>query len=229
MLLKRKRSSPTISSPASDTTTSSTDPTGQVSFFFSHSKPKQVLFGKTNEPWQPCDDGSLWISRTRKRHRDNRPDEQMVFGRFDPSFPNVFSVADNLLCSPDSTIARLFDAQRQRPQAEPLTPRPLLDSITTQSTQKSTLHSFWRMPDREPMRNALIPTDARLPSPLAPGAAGECQDCNGFLSCGDGMDLDDETQESQTACASCRRCICDCCAVRGTARLCLGCAGRRWR
>ena len=51
-----------------------------------------------------------------------------------------------------------------------------------------------------------------------------CEDCNTPLQGQDAMDLDEGMFAQLTECCSCRRRVCDCCAVLGDQRVCLGCA-----
>ncbi|RMX85691.1 hypothetical protein D0869_03642 [Hortaea werneckii] len=87
MALKRKRSTPFISSPVSDistTTTGSSDETAAIPFFYQQQKPISPLPLQRQKPtwsWPTYDDTpstQLLNSRTRKRHRDDRPDEQQI-------------------------------------------------------------------------------------------------------------------------------------------------------
>ena len=75
MLHKRKRSSTTIlSSPTSDLTSGST-----VQSFYPHTKPILSPFQSKASSFDPETPSHLNI-RTRKRHRDNRPDAEAVHG-----------------------------------------------------------------------------------------------------------------------------------------------------
>lgn len=80
MALKRKRSSPAFSSPCSDSSDRSTN---AMPFFYAHSKPVEALHYKPTWSWPTYDDqpsNQYLNSRTRKRHRDNRPDEDQIHG-----------------------------------------------------------------------------------------------------------------------------------------------------
>lgn len=88
MALKRKRSSPGFSSPASDTTsTMSADSNhGSLPFFYAQSKPVEPLYLKPTWSFPTYDDSTPQYrstgdmnSRTRKRHRDDRPEEEDVY------------------------------------------------------------------------------------------------------------------------------------------------------
>ncbi|RMZ20613.1 hypothetical protein D0859_15384 [Hortaea werneckii] len=177
MALKRKRSTPFISSPVSDisTTTSSSDDTSAIPFFYQQQKPTWS--------WPTYDDTpstQLLNSRTRKRHRDDRPDEHQIHA---------------------STIQRLYDAQRQHPEASPMPAHQSISAITQQQQpqsqpQSSTLHSFWRLPptstcSSQPMqivRASQPPTSESL----------QCEDCDGSLRTADAMDIDESMAEQES-------------------------------
>lgn len=88
MALKRKRSSPSVSSPFSDTssttTTLSSNDAPAIPFFYHPAKPVELLPQQTPTwSWPTYEDsqsGKHLNSRTRKRHRDDRPDEEDVYG-----------------------------------------------------------------------------------------------------------------------------------------------------
>lgn len=92
MALKRKRSYPTINSPFSDAFSSGgfSSPTS-LPFFFAQTKPTEPYYEKPtwSFPTYESDDRSSsrvsayqMNSRTQKRHRDDRPDEEAIFGTF---------------------------------------------------------------------------------------------------------------------------------------------------
>ncbi|EON62493.1 hypothetical protein W97_01716 [Coniosporium apollinis CBS 100218] len=139
-------------------------------------------------------------SRTRKRFRDNRPDESVIH---------------------ENTISKLFTAQREYPHAAPVLSQPLAPPPTAVPTsQKSTLHAFWNLP----------PTHAHTVSAQSHTAAFEepqglrCDDCDTALAPGDSMDVDMGGSAGEYTCASCGRRVCDTCAVVGDERRCLHCA-----
>ncbi|KAL1796784.1 hypothetical protein ACET3X_005324 [Alternaria dauci] len=70
---------------------------------------------------------SDWGNRTRKRVRDNRPDERVIH---------------------ENTLNMLFAAQRNHPDASPIPSDPLpihpQPNTIPLKPQKSTLHSFWK-------------------------------------------------------------------------------------
>ncbi|RMY23982.1 hypothetical protein D0867_01682 [Hortaea werneckii] len=217
MAVKRKRSTPFISSPVSDistTTTSSSDETAAIPFFYQQQKPISPLPLQQQKPtwsWPTYDDTpstQLLNSRTRKRHRDDRPDEQRIHA---------------------STIQRLYDAQRKQPEASPIPSHQSITAIVHQQPQSqpqsSTLHTFWRLP----------PTSTCVSQPMQIEAASQpptnellqCEDCDRSLRTADAMDIDESTTEQESMCAMCRRHVCDGCAVLGDERICLGCANGR--
>lgn len=82
MGLKRKRSSPAFSSPLSDSSDATTS-SSPLPFFYTQSKPVEPLYQKPTWSFPTYDEGmnSQYLnSRTRKRHRDNRPDEEIIHG-----------------------------------------------------------------------------------------------------------------------------------------------------
>lgn len=86
MGLKRKRSSPTFSSPASDSsgaTNATTSSSSPLQFFYSQSKPVDPLYQKPTWSFPTYDEGlssQHLNSRTRKRHRDDRPEDELIYG-----------------------------------------------------------------------------------------------------------------------------------------------------
>ena len=238
MALKRKRSTPTFSSPASVDSSSTTN---GLPFFYAQSKPtpSEALYQKptwsfptySSAPSSPethhsSDLSTRLDSRTKKRHRDNRPDEQSIYGAscWIGAVIQMSTLADVCRCAA-STISRLYEAQRLHPRAEPLPPSQP-QATTIEPAQKSTLHSFWNI-SSSPQPPATVPM-AVDPSPnFVSNLDTRCEDCDGSLKQEDAMDLDDGTVEQETACHSCRRHVCDRCAVLGNARVCLACATSR--
>lgn len=154
---------------------------------------------------------SDWGHRTRKRYRDNRPDEQAIH---------------------ETTLNKLFAAQRghshasSTPTTGSLAPpaRPLvLDQ------QKSTLHTFWKQLPAAPVQSLLVAAPSYTPSPMLQRP--QCEDCDAVLHDVDGredMDMDvamgDAEDTSPFACYVCRKRVCGTCAVVAARRICLGCA-----
>ncbi|GAB7332333.1 hypothetical protein MBLNU13_g04162t1 [Cladosporium sp. NU13] len=184
MLHKRKRSSTAIlSSPTTDLSSSSSS---TVQSFYPHTKPILPPFHSPSKPSSSFDPDtpSHLNARTRKRHRDNRPDVESVHA---------------------STIQRLYQAQRENAAAQPgvapgqqhqqqqqhhqaqdqlqLAPQP----------QKSTLHSFWRIEQPVPIvvpQMQWVATVAQEP---------RCEDCDGALRDEEAMDVDEESVEDKAS------------------------------
>ncbi|PVI03328.1 hypothetical protein DM02DRAFT_612248 [Periconia macrospinosa] len=158
-----------------------------------------------------------WGLRTRKRVRDNRPDEHIIH---------------------ENTINKLFTAQRKHPHAEPILSEPTLPpqplpTIPLAKPQKSTLHAFWNLPAPpvQPIFHQAQQQNQFLEVP-------RCEDCDTSLQTeADGMDVDMEIDGdfggSPFSCNECGRKVCGTCAVVSDARHCLQCAtstrnSRRW-
>jgi len=232
MSLKRKRSSVTISPAVSATDGHSNpyDPStiayGGIPAYYPLSKSISPYQSESPflKPWslRSGDDGTSTHlnSRTRKRHRDGRPDEEEVYA---------------------STISKLFEAQRHHPDASPMlstanhinvdmgaaTYEDSAHSCAPQerSGQRQkpvTLHSFWDIPrqvehSNQAMENRSGDLDMR-------GTQGTCcDDCDRPLPA-PGTAVDSLTNDEETMCMSCGKNVCDLCAVRADERRCLECA-----
>ncbi|KAI7164170.1 hypothetical protein KC349_g869 [Hortaea werneckii] len=217
MALKRKRSTPFISSPVSDISTitsSSSDETAAIPFFYQQQEPISPLPPQQQKPtwsWPTYDDTpstQLLNSRTRKRHRDNRPDEQQIHA---------------------STIQRLYDAQRKHPEASPIPSHQSITAIMHQQPQSqpqnSTLHSFWRLPPATSCVSQPMQIETASQPPMNESL--QCEDCDRSVRTADAMDIDESMTEQESMCAMCSRHVCDGCAVLGDERICLGCANGR--
>jgi hypothetical protein len=213
--MKRKRSSAALSSPQSDASDCSNQTSTPLSLFYMQSKPVDAFYQKTD--WQsarsPSEDHLN--SRTRKRYRDNRPDENAIYGVscWLGAVINMASLADACRCAA-TTISKLYEAQRQQPQALPAPSQPTHFVQAPTQPQRNTLHSFWRI-NHPPVR----PSTA-IEINLSP----RCQDCDSSLQHEDEMELDDSTQKQ---CQICERAVCDTCAVLGDSRICLLCATQK--
>ncbi|KAJ4286437.1 hypothetical protein N0V90_013137 [Kalmusia sp. IMI 367209] len=149
--------------------------------------------------------------RTRKRHRDTRPDESVIH---------------------ETTINKLFSAQR-KPHAEPILSDtlPSQQAPAAQKPQKSTLHTFWNIISAPPMQ----PPPVQMPHGHDTNAP-HCEDCDTPLEKdANDMDVDMEVdgprERNSFACIECGRNICGKCAVVSSTRHCLQCATsgtRRW-
>jgi hypothetical protein len=242
MLLKRKRSANILSSPNTNTTTNSDS--SSVQAFYPHSKPTGTTspFESPNKSISfDCETPSHLNIRTRKRYRDNRPEASAVHGVSSSSSSssschiaascwlgaviNMRALADVSRVAA-STIQRLYQAQQQQqheqhPQHEPEHQSPLA-SAHLGAPQKSTLHTFWHI-SQPPQSQSQPQTSISTPT-------ARCEDCDGSLQNEDAMEVDDGSSAEDKACGSCRRPICDGCAVFGRERVCAGCAGceRGW-
>ena len=222
MLHKRKRSTTILSSPTQDLNT--------VQSFYPNTKPILSPFHSSKSPSFDPDTPSHLNIRTRKRHRDNRPDADSVHGSSTCWLGAVIqmrALADVCRVAA-STIQRLYQAQRENTAAEPgVAPgqnqhqeQPQVQQLAPQ-IQKSTLHSFWRIEQPVPLAPQ-VKSHVVVPEP-------RCEDCDGGLVDEGAMDVDEGSIEDK-ACGSCRRPVCDSCAVYGRERVCAGCAGceRGW-
>ncbi|KAK1073733.1 hypothetical protein LTR12_012130 [Friedmanniomyces endolithicus] len=207
MALKRKRSSISFSSPATVFSTSTDSPSTAIPSYYQQQKPTPALYEKQTWAFPTYDDGPSaqhLNSRTRKRHRNDRPDEQKVHA---------------------STISRLYDAQRKHRDAEPvLSSQSIAPAPTHERPQKSTLHAFWSLPSAPPRTD-----DMQMDSgnDRMSDQDSRCEDCERPLREEDAMEVDDVVLERDTACAMCRRRVCGLCSISGEERFCLGCASAR--
>jgi hypothetical protein len=133
----------------------------------------------------------------------------------------------------ETTISRLFSAQRTHPHAEPIMSDALPSQPSTiqRPPQRSTLHAFWNLP-APPVQ----PPTFHTPQQQLASAA-RCEDCDAALQQeANGMEVDMEIdgpmESSPFACNDCGRAVCGTCAVVSSRRHCLGCAtsgnSRRW-
>ncbi|KAJ4406265.1 hypothetical protein N0V91_004719 [Didymella pomorum] len=107
---------------------------------------------------------SDWGLRTRKRVRDNRPDERVI---------------------QENTVQKLFLAQRQ-----PHTPIPSIHEappLTVTKPQKSTLHSFWTI-TVTPVQSPIFSYHTTASQSIESGP--RCEDCDAQLDTEEGMDID---------------------------------------
>jgi hypothetical protein len=132
MGLKRKRSTPSLSggSPESYTSTS-TQSTSPLSSIYTQTKPTEPFFQKPTWSFPTYEsDASMSShfhlgSRTRKRHRDDRPDESEVYGTAHAYVYAVFGYANagQRIPSPNSSL--LNENTPTPNQSYPLSSRPL--------------------------------------------------------------------------------------------------------
>ncbi|KAK1063718.1 hypothetical protein LTR33_012229 [Friedmanniomyces endolithicus] len=229
MALKRKRSSISFSSPATVSSTSIDSPSTAIPSYYQQQKPTPAFYEKQTWAFPTYDDGPSaqhLNSRTRKRHRDDRPDEQIVHGVscWLGAVIQMSMLADACRAAA-STISRLYDAQRKHRDAEPmLSSQSMAPAAAHEKPQKKTLHAFWSLP-RAPART----DDMQMHSgrDLTSDLDSRCEDCERPLREEDAMEVDDEVSERDTACAMCRRRVCGLCSIAGAERFCLGCASVR--
>lgn len=236
MALKRKRSSPSFSPIASEATCSDGSSPYSLPSFYTQSKPIEPFYTKSSWsfPTYESDDShdqqrnhvsSRHLnSRTRKRHRDDRPDEKSVFGALQPACIAWLGAADmglfaDICRGAATTLSRLYDAQRNQSRTEPISLQHTTNVRAEEPAQRSTLHSFWNIGGSMPMA-----VDSNPSSVI--NLERKCEDCEGSLQPVSAMELDDGFLEHESACAMCRRNVCDGCAVLGNERICLACASR---
>jgi hypothetical protein len=196
---------------------------------------------------------SLFSSRTRKRYRDNRPDENSVHRM------SSLTVASDLTLtsSAEHTLNLLFSAQQntqsqshlqQQLQSSPFSsqaPVSSLPSSTQSSDHQSSLHSFWAISSaRSSSPSSVNSSSSSLSN--TPNTASHatsyfqptnCEDCDTSLvsqNDGDSMDVDmmmdiDKVSGAHHACSACGKMVCYSCAVSnlGAERKCLSCAGKK--
>lgn len=174
-------------------------------------------------------------SRTRKRFRDNRPDEAAVHQ----------ATLSKLYAAQHRSEANLAETQDDGTNP-PLAPSPSLlhtsptPSISPSSQQKgkarqqTSLHAFFDGGGGGESKSAQL--DRHKPTAsIAAAATACCEDCSTPLALPllsttadtDMMDVDDDREDCESSafsCASCSKRVCDICAVRANWRLCLACA-----
>lgn len=230
MILKRKRSDSTIS--ASSTATAALRDQS------SSPCPEPFKFGYASYTTRPVHqtEPSRLHSRTRKRHRDNRPDEDTIYSKFDllyfclyffPALPSSLD-SPKLNCgrSPENTYHKLFAAARSPPIMTPSSSQDYTPPQPSQSPQhQHSLHTFWSISS---------PPIASDPIDIVPSPAPSCEDCEAPLDSSDndasmsGIDEED-ARGSGSACRCCGRRVCGICAVIeiGVGRECLQCRTSR--
>lgn len=220
MALKRKRSSPTISSPASVASDATTQSSSPPPFSYQQTRPIELSHKPTwsfptyeDQPHQHLN------SRTRKRYRNNRPDEQSVYGVscWLGAVMNMSSLADVCRCAA-STITKLYAAQKQLTNtasicsSPPTTPPAEPEQLPPQRT---TLHSFWRIPQPPPQTSMAM----------------ECQqdvDMSHDAPREDDVSQIDNAMDIDETCHSCQRWIRNSRTV-GNLRVCRTCADSGYR
>ena len=165
-------------------------------------------------------------SRTRKRFRDNRPNESEIHGTyllqctryasapFHPPLLTGFSLA--------TTYERLFLAARSPPPTEHSTPSQNVNNRPSPPQRQSSLHNFWLISSSTPAVSE--PIMAQAPVNVT------CEDCEALLPtqdsdiCMGGVD-GGAADAADYACRSCSRNVCGTCAIVevGAGRECLQC------
>lgn len=196
MALKRKRSSAPLSSPASIASSATTNSASPPPFTHHNQAIHTPTWSFPTYDDQPQQNLN---SRTRKRYRNNRPSEQFVEGVscWLGAVMEMSSLADVCRCAA-STIAKLFAAQKQL-TSQPTTtttPPPEPEQLPPQRT---TLHSFWRIPQPPPMTLAGICGQETDKS--------RCENCEQLSRHDDdnAMDIDEIFGSKDMACQSCQR------------------------
>ncbi|THY74198.1 hypothetical protein D6C95_10102 [Aureobasidium pullulans] len=200
MSTKRKRSGSLFAAPTIDVSPTPffSSPVRLPEFFVQNETlgPQSSPFSwkQQSSPNTSQDEGQQQLnSRTRKRYRDGRPEEAEIHA---------------------STVEKLFSAQKAHPHASPmLSQSHLQPQFQPQDTpQRSTLHSFWHLPQPSQLPQHGIPATQQ--------DAMTCDGCDRVLTPEYGMD----TLDQDTACEACGKHVCNTCAVTAEMRLCLDCA-----
>ncbi|KAI4849778.1 hypothetical protein E4T44_03134 [Aureobasidium sp. EXF-8845] len=220
MSTKRKRSTGSLfATPALEASTTTplfSPPPIVLPNFFLQSKTYEqqsspfVLKHHHSEPTHQDNNTSQTLnSRTRKRYRDARPEESQIHGKY-------------LLCY-QSTVEKLFSAQKAYPHASPQPsqqspPQPQYPRQFPQqeAPQRSTLHSFWHLPQASQIQQ--YNTSPRVPQQEIV----ECDGCDGRIVPESPYGID--TLDADTRCTACERHVCDTCSITADTRLCLDCA-----
>lgn len=221
MLLKRKRSEADLVATSPFSTTSINSSTREPSQsptlpYSSHFQPSNV----TSWPSTPSNAPRAYLhSRTRKRYRDNRPEQEKVHGML--QFSSPYRPAESVV--KENTLDKLFTAQRTRPHAAPILSQSApLTPLPPAQSQQSSLHSFWKLPGTAEISPAQGGLGAQRQE------CGRCEDCDRVLEMdGDGMDfpmMDVDVVAADHACSGCRRRVCGLCSVDRRGRVCLQCA-----
>lgn len=227
MVLKRKRSDSEISSASS--LFSSPLSTNYMSIDDYPSNAHQIATP------------SLFSSRTRKRHRDNRPSESEVY-RMQISISSSAYHLTSL--SSEHTLSLLFSAQ-QTPQPQLPTPQPFQSqepvaylATSFRRNQQSNLHTLWPNPSTRQTSPSSDSSSSSVNTPSSNATmdcffqATNCEDCNSSLNPsgdGDSMMMDIDTESGNFGCTACGKQVCHGCAVSnlGSERKCLNCAGNK--
>lgn len=194
---------------------------------------------------------NLFSSRTKKRHRDNRPNEDTVH-RMSPHSSNPTAPRPILINSTEHTLSILYSAQQPSnintncmppPSPSAISPRTIIPHPPNNAPHQASLHTFWQLPSNRQISpssdssytssTSVSPKTITHPH-LIPT---NCEDCDASLANmdgGDEMDVDTIMDidmygagETNHACTNCGKQVCHSCAVSnlGVERKCLTCAG----
>ena len=230
MSLKRKRSASAVSPSASSSATLS--PRHPSASPCPDTIMSEDRLPSTFPVYRPEHSSSDLHSRTRKRHRDNRPDESTVHGisispscwqheNFSPASSSKFGSLTRCP-NPEITYQKLFaGAQSPTAMAQSITASSVPSRPQAPQRQHS-LHRFWSLSSLAPS----VPETLIEP----PSSTTACQDCEAPLDLyeadtamgGTEYESDDG---AECACRSCGRRVCGTCAVVkvGVGRECLQC------
>lgn len=122
----------------------------------------------------------------------------------------------------ENTYQMLFAAARSPQTTSPLASTPIVHTRPPPPQRQPSLHNFWTI-------SSMAPVISDVPPPSSAPVA-SCQDCDVELPMADtdismgGMDEDGDGSH-EYACKTCRRRVCDTCAVVeiGSGRECLQC------
>jgi hypothetical protein len=217
MILKRKRSEENFCQYQTD---SSSSPSSERAASISPTRPLQWQYdggtamhdSQSINGWEaalgpmayyPTSTAQYLHGRTRKRFRDNRPDENTMH---------------------EQTLEKLYQAQQ--PHAIPQQTqacRPCTASTASKrEASQASLHSFWALPHRPSLTQTFV-------GPAAEDQRSTCEDCDNVIVA-DGMEIDG--MDMGYGCRRCSRTVCDTCAVvvPGEGRECLQCktSTKRW-
>jgi hypothetical protein len=230
MSMKRKRSTGSLfQTPTFEATSSSTPFSGspiRLPNFFVQSKtyePQSSPFTPKHHTQEEEHTPQNLNSRTRKRYRDARPEESQIHGTsLFFHHTSILSLENILTTLIASTVEKLFQAQKAHPHASPQPSQPQLQYSTqfppqeAQPLQKSTLHSFWHLPQ----------TSQTPQYEMAPRIPQQeivvCDGCDGLLQSESPYGMD--TLDVETMCTACGKHVCNTCAITAETRLCLDCA-----
>jgi hypothetical protein len=172
-------------------------------------------------------------SRTRKRHRDNRPDEATVFRMLRQLGYRAAELTKEiwrrLTKCIEKTISKLFAAQR-RPEAAPILSEDTVAQHNRTCGNQPTLFAFWNDTwDHRYLERAAAPTFANYSlESIHDFELNHCSHCETLLRSSPGanmhvpIDLSLSIQEA-FGCANCGKLVCDLCAVEREKRSCLEC------